>query len=449
MRFPSLKPHSHLPHPTIPTTSPSQQNHHPSTSTTQKPSNNHTHPYTSNQFLHPNHTQHATNTSEPIPFNTKPNIIIEFVDASKYSEPEINASKEATISFEILNPNTVNSEIQENIFTVSEIGEGFNKLVVEATTHKEEMKRVPDLITISAHVFDSVEEHKQNVINDIKIPFSARTTPSTEMKVVSTVVVVLQQRLYLTFELHVVPFHIFDPGGTLTVAVNPSVVRCRQIQSDRSIVTPLWERQRKGEAPQLTFLERKFCTYVFDPGEDERQCRSPMVISVQSSQPPTIVSSPAWVSSLGAASGWPWVPWSRKHKVTRRCIVVFDPGGDERRFHFPTPMSDTDFSFLCTSWEWDRGKNNWQLLNNVSGTGAISSLVCQSQELGLLRQFGLPIIRFGPKENKWVGFFNGQQAQMDYKTSESYQRRTKYFKLVLNFAATNFISFGFKLPLAA
>jgi hypothetical protein len=117
----------------------------------------------------PNHNQHTTNTSEPTPFNSKPNNSVEFAAANKYSEPKINASKETKMSFEILNPNTVNSEIQENIFTVSKIGEGFNEFFVEASTQKEGTKYESDLT-----------------------PISETTTLSAEKKVVRTIAVTPQ-----------------------------------------------------------------------------------------------------------------------------------------------------------------------------------------------------------------------------------------------------------------
>jgi len=43
---------------------------------------------------------------------------------------------------------------------------------------------------------------------------------------------------------------------------------------------------------------------------------------------------------MNASSGRPRVLWIQKHKCPRRCIDVFDPGGDESMFRFPALMGD-------------------------------------------------------------------------------------------------------------
>jgi hypothetical protein len=69
------------------------------------------------------------------------------------------------------------------------------------------------------------EEQKQHVTEPLKNAVTATTMPSTEKKVMHAVTAKPRQHSHLTFELHDVSIHIFDPGGRFTAAVCPAARR--------------------------------------------------------------------------------------------------------------------------------------------------------------------------------------------------------------------------------
>ncbi|MCI08516.1 hypothetical protein A2U01_0029593, partial [Trifolium medium] len=115
---------------------------------------------------------------------------------------------------------------------------------------------------------------------------------------------------------------------------------------------------------------------VFDPGGDEYRfrssptsifgnfyCTSPLLVPWDRGK----IASCSFVfpvkdlfpSVRGAASGWPWVPWSRKHTIPRGCVDVFDPGGDYYKFCFSAAIFGGGRRIFSLMWlPWDRGKGN-------------------------------------------------------------------------------------------
>jgi hypothetical protein len=119
------------------------------------------------------------------------------------------------------------NERDEPHIVVDDGDNDFTFLVVDSVLRvdREEKKYVlaPVVISDTAVVF--AEEHKRHVTEPLKNVFTATTMPSTEKKVMRAVTAKPRQHSHLTFELHDVSIHIFDPGGRFTAAVCPAARR--------------------------------------------------------------------------------------------------------------------------------------------------------------------------------------------------------------------------------
>jgi hypothetical protein len=192
---------------------------------------NHTPPptYESQQTIHtPSYFSHI-NTHTNILVATKPEIsnfknhdttfsVMADFSAVETGEKfdEFIASEESSVTTQLneeaatpILQNTVTNEIvEDNDFTISK---------TEQKWEKETMRFTPDSLIRSCSYF--------------KKSLFTTNTSSSEKKVVRAITP--QQHMHLTFELSDVSIHIFDPGGTLIVAVC-AAERRRQIQNFRS-----------------------------------------------------------------------------------------------------------------------------------------------------------------------------------------------------------------------
>lgn len=159
------------------------------------------------------------------------------ISTSTVSETQTQNTQEPIPNGEIIPTNDFAAKTQFSVTTINKreepfelvVGEGVFSHTVDSISQvgEEEIKFVPDLV-ISSHGSDYFEQ-KLDVVKDLNESFSATTAPSTEKTVVRTVAVTPKQHPQLTFALLSVSIQIFDPGGTLTAAVNHRSIMCRRL----------------------------------------------------------------------------------------------------------------------------------------------------------------------------------------------------------------------------
>ncbi|GAU40039.1 hypothetical protein TSUD_258320 [Trifolium subterraneum] len=204
--------------------------------------------------------------------------------------------------------------------------ENWKKHTLIASNPDKENKFVLDPAAISNTAADLVEEQKRHVSEPLKNSLTSTSMPSTEKKVVLTVVVAEtpQQHTFFIFQLYDFPIDLFNPGGTTTTSV------CDPHDWFSKFLNP--------------------CYVVFDPGGDEYRFRSSPTSNLGNFYSTTLLQMP-WdrgklsvyeplfaafvrkirsITSLaivlflarGAASGLPWVPWSSKNADECTLIVA-------------------------------------------------------------------------------------------------------------------------------
>jgi hypothetical protein len=214
--------------------------------------------------------------------------------------------------------------VGERIFTVSETDEKLetreevmkDNFTDAAVTQalKEEIKSAQDLIANFNHVSDSIESPQKF--------FAVTSTPSPEKTVASTVDVAAPPPRHLFIfdsggDEHRIPFLkakfgndicVFDPGVDDRIFGSPSLISINNHGTQSPLQVP-WDRGKLGASKPLFSGKRFFINCLF-------------------SFTPAAVLFPA----RGAASGWPWVPWSSTTydwKHLRSCNAREGRGGNK------------------------------------------------------------------------------------------------------------------------
>jgi hypothetical protein len=228
----------------------------------------------------------------------------------------------------------------------------FTSLAVDSVLQvdKGEKKFVLDSVSISDSAAEFVEKQKQDVTESRKNSIIATTMPSTEKEVVLSVTVAetTQQHPFFIFQLPDFPIELLDPGGSTTAfSLNPQ---------DFVVFDP------GGDEHRVRSLKAKFGNdvYVFDPGGDDRFFGSPVLISINNHDTPSLLQIP-W--DRGKSIVYDFVisfklfNWFTPVRSNTPPVTIFDSGGDMSGTSAISGGSLCIFSLLWLPR--DRGKDDW------------------------------------------------------------------------------------------